>query len=302
MRRTCATGASGENPPVPIDFTLDDELRAIAFAYVRQLRDRHGGRIPHAELSAGVTVRGQRVPIWNLQKGIFKPAVLGRDGAALSVQTAADNPYADAHDPDAGHFVYKYRGTDPLHADNVALRAAMRLQRPLMYLVAVDPGVYDAVIPVYVVGDDPAALQFILVADQVSALAGAGAADGAEPSLVTAARREYVTRAVMQRLHQRQFRRLVLAAYRRQCAICRLRHVELLDAAHILPDRDPRGEPLVTNTTSKAKSGSDSERVNSSSVMMNADTRARGPSPQREAPRPRECGAGRTRYVGPPLT
>lgn len=39
----------------------------------------------------------------------------------------------------------------------------------------------------------------------------------------------------------------MLDAYREQCAICRLRHVELLDAAHILPDRDPRGEPLVSN-------------------------------------------------------
>jgi putative restriction endonuclease len=63
----------------------------------------------------------------------------------------------------------------------------------------------------------------------------------------TAARREYATRAVLQRLHQQQFRRMVLVAYREQCCICRLKHVELLDAAHILPDRHPKGEPIVTN-------------------------------------------------------
>jgi putative restriction endonuclease len=40
---------------------------------------------------------------------------------------------------------------------------------------------------------------------------------------------------------------MVLVAYREQCCICRLRHVELLDAAHILPDRHPKGEPVVTN-------------------------------------------------------
>jgi putative restriction endonuclease len=51
----------------------------------------------------------------------------------------------------------------------------------------------------------------------------------------------------MARLHQQQFRRMVLKAYREQCAICQLRHVELLDAAHILPDSDPRGEPVVSN-------------------------------------------------------
>ena len=70
---------------------------------------------------------------------------------------------------------------------------------------------------------------------------------GAGDPVMTAARREYATRAVMQRLHQQQFRRIVLKAYREQCAICHLRHVELLDAAHILADRHPLGEPVVTN-------------------------------------------------------
>src|SRR5690606_30617152 len=32
-----------------------------------------------------------------------------------------------------------------------------------------------------------------------------------------------------------------------RCALCRLRHRELLDAAHILPDREPEGEPRVPN-------------------------------------------------------
>ena len=72
---------------------LDEELRAVVFAWVQQLRDRHAYRIPRQELSRGVTIRGERVPIWNYQKGIFKPAILGRNGAALSVQTSADSPY-----------------------------------------------------------------------------------------------------------------------------------------------------------------------------------------------------------------
>jgi putative restriction endonuclease len=189
----------------------------------------------------GVTLGGQRIPIWNYQKGIFKPAIFGPSGAALSVQTSVESPYANVHDVDAGQIVYKYRGTDPAHPDNMALRTAMLEQRPLIYLVAVDPGFYDAVIPVYVAGDNPTALQFTLVADQLSA-----PSFSSDP-VKTAVRREYATRAVLQRLHQHQFRRLVLAAYREQCCICRLRHVELLDAAHILPDRHPKGEPLVTN-------------------------------------------------------
>jgi putative restriction endonuclease len=63
----------------------------------------------------------------------------------------------------------------------------------------------------------------------------------------TAARREYATRAVLQRLHQQEFRHMVLLAYRKKCCICRLGHMELLDAAHILPDRHSKGEPIVTN-------------------------------------------------------
>lgn len=57
----------------------------------------------------------------------------------------------------------------------------------------------------------------------------------------------YITASVRVRLHQRAFRERVLDAYRRQCAFCRLRHEELLDAAHIVPDTDPEGEPVVRN-------------------------------------------------------
>ena len=221
--------------------SLDDAIRAAAIEQVRRLRDLYGGRIPRAALMEGVTLGGQRVPIWNYQKGIFKPAALGRDGAALTVQTSAESPYDDVHDVESGRIVYKYRGTDPDHPDNVALRRAMSEQCPLIYLVAVDPGFYDAVLPVYVAGDDPASHQFTLLADQLAV------SPIVNDPIMTAARRDYATRAVLQRLHQQQFRRMVLTAYREQCCICRLRHVELLDAAHILPDRHPKGEPIVTN-------------------------------------------------------
>lgn len=224
-----------------MDNSFDSRLRAAVFAHVQRLRLRHAGRIPRAELSDGILLDGERIPIWNYQKGIFKPAVLGPKGAALSIQTSVDSPYEDEHDPDAGHLIYKYRGTDPNQADNVALRAAMLAKRPLLYLMAVDPGFYDAVMPVFVIGDDSANLQFTLVADQLSAL------KEAMPSADAVYRREYATRAVMQRLHQGHFRRIVLRAYRERCAICGLRHVNLLDAAHILRDRHPLGEPVVTN-------------------------------------------------------
>src|SRR5881628_2946437 len=76
-------------------------------------------------------------------------------------------------------------------------------------------------------------------------IAAAGEYAVSEPE--AAIRRSYVTRLGKQRMHQQEFRQRVLRAYREQCAICRLRHEELLDAAHILQDGHPRGEPVAPN-------------------------------------------------------
>ena len=61
------------------------------------------------------------------------------------------------------------------------------------------------------------------------------------------ARRLYLTRQVKVRLHQRLFRERVLRAYQLQCTLCRLRHTELLDAAHIIADANDEGIPIVPN-------------------------------------------------------
>ena len=193
-------------------------------------------------LNEGLSFRGDRVPIWNQQKGIFRPAILREPGAALTIQTSFDGPYDDRHDGAEDQLLYRYRGTDPMHPDNVAVRRAMELGRPLLYLVAVDPGLYDPVFPCYVVGDAPAQLAFHLMADARRDVSAATEDPGLNIPL-----KAYATRVVKQRLHQERFRYLVLSAYRRQCAMCRLRHTSLLDAAHILPDRDERGQPEIPN-------------------------------------------------------
>jgi putative restriction endonuclease len=97
--------------------------------------------------------------------------------------------------------------------------------------------------PVFIVGDDPSALTFTVAVDDRQLAAVPAAADAPEAEI----RRRYVTRQVRQRLHQQAFRERVLLAYREHCAICRLRHQELLEAAHIVADRDPEGEPRVSN-------------------------------------------------------
>src|SRR5687767_1771540 len=68
-----------------------------------------------------------------------------------------------------------------------------------------------------------------------------------------AIRREYVTAIVRRRVHQQAFRARVIEAYRTHCAFCRLRHQELLDAAHITADAAETGEPVVSNGLSLCK-------------------------------------------------
>jgi putative restriction endonuclease len=147
-----------------------------------------------------------------------------------------------------GTVTYRYRGTDPSHHENVGLRRAMQDRIPLIYFHATVPARYIAAWPVYIVGDDPGQLAFRVDVDTLKPWT-VGSDQIAEPDLS----RRYGLRTTRQRLHQQAFRDRVLRAYREHCAVCRLRHTELLDAAHIIPDSDPEGEPRVSNGLSLCK-------------------------------------------------
>lgn len=236
-------------------FDEDWRIRLEAFAAMGRLKDLHAGVVPSTVLDEGFEFEGERVAFWNPRRGIWRPARLRNPGAALSVMTAApvrgrEPAYDDevAAD-DRGWFGYKYEGDDPSLWTNVAVRAAMTLGRPLIYLYGITPGVYEPLFPAYVVGDDPSSLTFRIQADVSPSVLST------EPSYLamSAGRREYQTVAAKRRLHQSRFRELVLGAYRKRCSICRLGHTRLLDAAHIIPDHDDRGLPLISNGISLCK-------------------------------------------------
>ena len=225
------------------DRTRDAAVRNAAFDWLRAQVDQHGDVLPRTLLAAGFTLQGVRVPLLGPQ-GIFKPKVLSV--APLSVTTAPDGPYDDAFGPN-DLLRYRYRGTDPDHPDNRRVRVAMRERLPLIYFHGVVPGKYLAAWPVFVVGDDRGGLTFTIAVDDARHIWSATGMEGtAVRDDLESGRRQYVTAAVRQRLHQRAFRERVLDAYRHQCAFCRFRHAELLDAAHIVPDADG-GEPTVRN-------------------------------------------------------
>lgn len=227
-----------------MDLIHDGRVRAAGFAWLSQQVNRLGNDVlPYSLLIEGFQFEGTRVPLLGPQ-GIFKPRVL--QGAPLSIATAPKGPYDDGFGPD-NLLRYRYRGTDPAHSDNEGLRTAMKLKLPLVYFHGIAVGKYLATYPVYVVGDDPANLTVTVAVDEIGSVTNLSNSVGGAADDVVGARRSYITSMVRVRLHQRSFRERVLEAYQHQCAFCRLRHEELLSAAHIVPDSHPKGEPLVSN-------------------------------------------------------
>lgn len=177
------------------------------------------------------------------QTGIWKPRDLA---AALSIQTVyrapgKDRPYNDDLGPD-GLLRYAWRGDDPAHADNRALRAAMMSQKPLIWFfgVGMGPAVFQPVFPVFILWEEAESKQFVIDPN-----VGRGLVRQNSP--VEEHLRRYLTVETKRRLHQPVFRSTVLHAYKSRCAVCSLAHRELLDAAHIVPDRDEAGIASVVN-------------------------------------------------------
>jgi putative restriction endonuclease len=227
----------------------DWQIRLGAMQALDRLRSAGGGVVSAAQLNSGFEFEGETIQLWSQQRGIWRPRQLQSPGAALTVVTAprvrGRKPAYDdevAHD-ERGWFGYKYEGTDPETWTNEAVRLAMSLRRPLIYLYGVTPGIYEPIYPVYVTDDSPSTLTFRLEVDVPFSALNPAAADIS----ISGARREYQTRVVKHRMHQHRFRSLVLGAYRNRCTMCRLAHTKLLDAAHIIPDHDDRGLPLVSN-------------------------------------------------------
>jgi putative restriction endonuclease len=222
---------------------LDTRVRLAMFAHLDRVSAAHPDGVP-SDVVNSFSFDGAPMRLI-VQPGIRKPAQLS---AALTIRTTytapgADAPYDDGVEVD-GSLRYKWRGTDPDHPDNRALREAMSRRLPLAYFYPVTRGVYQALYPVYLVDEDPRRHEFAVdIGEQ------AGSADGT----VIPLDRRYTRRLTLQRLHQVVFRPRVLRAYESRCALCRLGHAPLLDAAHILPDHHERGDPVVPNGLAMCK-------------------------------------------------
>ena len=229
--------------------TYDDDqlMRIAAFDHVRRLSDMQGD-LTAGDLRAGFQFRGQRVPLINPQRGIFKPQ---RMRCLLSIRTVFPRSGARVRYDDqrkvhrqiyegSEAVEYAFMGNDTQAADNRWLREAMEAGVPIIYFLGVAPAYYQAIIPAYVAGWDAQALKAQVVFGM------SGELDVGPPE--THAERRYALREVKQRLHQASFREAVIEAYDGRCAVSGLPEPLLLDAAHIMSDKDELyGQPLVTN-------------------------------------------------------
>ncbi|MBN2103502.1 HNH endonuclease [bacterium] len=219
----------------------DSQIRLAAFNWLKEQTQIHGEVLSRQLLVEGFPFQDKQIPLMSPQ-GIFKPKDMK---LPLTITTAPNGPYKDSIRDD-GFLYYKYRGTNPNHRDNVGLRECMKQQIPLIYFHGLAPSKYELVWPVYIVGDDPEHLTFKVSADAFESVLYEIKQDPTAVSEIDI-RRKYITTEVRHRIHQHTFRERVLNAYRNQCSFCRLRHPELLDAAHIIGDKEPEGEPIVNN-------------------------------------------------------
>ena len=231
----------------------DSRMRMAAFDHVRRLSETHG-HLTRDELAPGFVFEGERIPLVNPQRGIFKPR---RMRYLLSIRTVYPRPggrvwYDDQKQVHSQIFEgndsvdYAFMGQDPEAADNQWLKEARDNRIPVIYFLGVSPGRYQAIIPTYISDWDGFALK--------STLAFGNPYQAEMEAPINAVERRYALRMVKERLHQATFREAVLHAYRGRCAITGLPETQLLDAAHIIADGDEAlGQPVVPNGLALSK-------------------------------------------------
>ncbi len=229
------------------DAELDTEIRLAAFEHVRRLGEIHA-HLTAAEFKPGFVLQGGRLPLINPQRGIFKPQQMRY---LLSIKTVFPKPgarvwYDDQREVHRQIFEgdetvdYAFMGQNPDAADNRWLREAFENRVPIIYFLGIAPGRYQAMLPAFISGWDAKALKAHVafgIPDQ----------DAFVPP-ENALERRYALRSVKQRLHQASFREAVITAYNGRCALSGLPEALLLDAAHIISDKDEElGQPIVPN-------------------------------------------------------
>ncbi|MGX9293709.1 HNH endonuclease [Tsukamurella paurometabola] len=224
--------------------SLDLQLRAEIMEFLRHASNDQEHPIAKSSLLYDFKFNGAPFKIIDHQGGIRKPTGFTR---AISLTTYESNEkfgYADGIGPD-GFIRYSWQGESFDDYRNKAVRQLIGTDLGVPWFIKVSDREFQPVFPLRVVGEEPENKQFVLAFEDIAPIFQSG-------SPIETALRAYVTRQTISRVHQRFFRSQVLSAYNDHCAICKLHHRKLLDAAHIIPDSGG-GEPSVVNGLSLCK-------------------------------------------------
>jgi putative restriction endonuclease len=217
----------------------EQEIRLKLFDWLSMKSMLNGGVFSWKQLAVGFTIDGKTITLVG-PRGIWTPAGFSMP---ISITSAPHGRYPDKFIEDEV-LLYKYMGNNPDHHDNIGLRKLLKEPTPFVYFHGIRPDKYAAVFPVFVVEDIPSELAVRVSVNPVFMVPKEGENLGI---------RRYIYVSIKQRLHQAEFREDVLEAYNTRCTLCNLQHVELLEAAHIIPDSEPEGKPIVPNGLSLCK-------------------------------------------------
>ncbi len=223
----------------------NDQIRAAAgLAIQAMIREKGDNVFTWAEIDRGFQVAGKKIHFATKAAGIFKPAEI-TDKAALSIRQTRPSrvgraiPYDDKELSD-GVVIYQLQKGGKQSHFNSYLEAAYQKRLPLIFFRGLSDALYEAFYPVFIDDFSYQTGESRFVFDKPDLPIENPEGGLSEPAI------KYSYSIKRNRLHQKAFRERVLMAYGLRCALTNLPLVDLLEAAHIIPDAEG-GDASVQN-------------------------------------------------------
>ena len=245
----------------------DWEIRKTAFEAIERVAIENRGLLPWRSISQGFRFGGDKVHFASKGQGIFQPRQMS---AALSIRTSVPRGgrptrYRDQRfpaDSSTGLIYYDLTLGGSSNWRNRQLLEAWRRGAQLIYFLGVDPALYEALWPIWIVDVDETDGRALLAAQDtvdselssVEALRReqrekevAGLANkGTESPDLMQIEPTYTLVPAKRRNHQAWFSSRIKSVYGYRCALSGLPLRHLLVGAHIWPDAEG-GPAHVTN-------------------------------------------------------
>lgn len=218
-----------------------------AFNRVKELESLFGDTIPAAEIRKGFRIDGESILLENQVKGIFKPRQMKKGVLSIKTTKPRDglvNIYSDQLKDD-GFYHYSLQTGNPRTGSNQYLWQSKELCQPFIYFHAVAPAVYKALWPCFIKEIFPEKGYSVVSVGKVSQSKRNDREF--EYTIADEIESRYLVRESNFRLHQASFRHNVLKAYQNKCSITGLPIPKLIEAAHIISDKEIGPMQTVSN-------------------------------------------------------